>query len=85
LGQDAGVPIVLPSFAAADARARALGGAAKPSGAGGGDIGVAAFRDAAASRTFAAELPNLGLIALPLGLDLAGTCPLPSASTKTKT
>jgi len=85
LGQDAGAPIVLPSFAAAGTLAIALGGAAKPSGAGGGDIGVAAFADAAASRTFAARLPKLGLIPLPLGLDLAGTSPLsPCLDEKTR-
>jgi phosphomevalonate kinase len=85
LGRDAGAPIVLPTFAAAGTLAIALGGAAKPSGAGGGDIGVAAFADAAASRTFAARLPKLGLIPLPLGLDLAGTSPLsPCLDEKTR-
>jgi phosphomevalonate kinase len=45
LGDAAAVAIVTPPFARAAALAAALGGAAKPSGAGGGDVGVALFSD----------------------------------------
>jgi phosphomevalonate kinase len=53
LGDAAGVPIVTPPFARAAAIAAELGGAAKPSGAGGGDIGIALFTDLAAAQAFA--------------------------------
>ena len=49
-----------------------LGGVAKPSGAGGGDIGIGLFGDAAAARTFAARLTQLGLQILDVGLDSNG-------------
>ncbi len=41
-----------PAFDAAAALARALGGAAKPSGAGGGDVGIAFFSDPDAAQRF---------------------------------
>ena len=59
LGRDADLPIVTPALDAAAALARELGGAAKPSGAGGGDVGIAFFSDpdsAAAFRTRVAPL-----------------------------
>ncbi|HET6147065.1 MAG TPA: hypothetical protein VFH68_05995 [Polyangia bacterium] len=56
LGEAAAVAIVTPAFARAGALAAELGGAAKPSGAGGGDVGVALFTDAAAAGVFAARL-----------------------------
>lgn len=43
LGREAGVPIVEKNLAAIAARATRFGGAAKPSGAGGGDVAVAFF------------------------------------------
>ena len=49
-----------------------LGGAAKPSGAGGGDVGVALFVDDAAARDFTTRLAHLGLEVVDLGLDTAG-------------
>ena len=52
LGHDADLPIVTPPLAAAAALAREIGGAAKPSGAGGGDVGVAFFADPDAARGF---------------------------------
>jgi mevalonate kinase len=61
LGQTADVPIVTPPFAAATALARALGGAAKPSGAGGGDVGVALFLDGDAAARFRERAPQIGL------------------------
>jgi mevalonate kinase len=56
LGDAASVPIVTPPFARAAAIAADLGGAAKPSGAGGGDVGVAFFADLAAAQEFATRL-----------------------------
>ena len=38
LGDEASAPLVLPAHARLDALARAFGGAAKPTGAGGGDL-----------------------------------------------
>jgi phosphomevalonate kinase len=52
LGAGAGVAIVTPAFARVAAIAAELGGAAKPSGAGGGDVGVALFTDRAAAQAF---------------------------------
>ncbi len=52
LGDAAGGPIVTPPYTRAAAIAAELGGAAKPSGAGGGDVGVALFADREAAQTF---------------------------------
>jgi phosphomevalonate kinase len=57
LGSSAGVPIVTPPFAEAAALARSLGGAAKPSGAGGGDVGVALFTTIHAVAEFGRRCP----------------------------
>ena len=61
LGRDADVPIVTPMLAAAAALARDLGGAAKPSGAGGGDVGVAFFAERRAAESFRKRAPALGV------------------------
>jgi phosphomevalonate kinase len=53
LGAAAEVDIVTAPFARAAAIAADLGGAAKPSGAGGGDVGVAVFLEPSAARAFA--------------------------------
>ena len=53
-GDAAGLPIVTPALAAAATLAEELGGAAKPSGAGGGDVGVAFLTDRGAAETFRA-------------------------------
>jgi mevalonate kinase len=53
LGKAAGVPIVTETFERAAALARELGGDAKPSGAGGGDVGVALFATPEAAALFA--------------------------------
>jgi phosphomevalonate kinase len=58
LGRAADVPIVTPAFERAAGLAAELGGAAKPSGAGGGDVGVALFPDHAAARAFAARVAD---------------------------
>ncbi len=52
LGRDADLAIVTPVLEAAAALAVELGGAAKPSGAGGGDVGVAFFADPDAAQRF---------------------------------
>jgi phosphomevalonate kinase len=69
LGRDADLPIVTPALDAAAKLARELGGAAKPSGAGGGDVGVAFFSDpdsAAAFRDGVAPL-NLQILSIITG------------------
>ena len=53
LGKAAGVKIVTETFVRAAALARELGGSAKPSGAGGGDIGVGFFATPEAAALFA--------------------------------
>jgi phosphomevalonate kinase len=58
LGKEAGLPIVTPEMEQAEWLARTLGGAVKPSGAGGGDVGLAFFSDAEASKTFVARCPE---------------------------
>lgn len=68
LGQSAGVAIVTPALRDAAARARALGGAAKPSGAGGGDVAVAFFSSAQAAAAFCSQrIPGLSVLDLRLG------------------
>ena len=61
LGRDADLPIVTPALEAAAALARELGGAAKPSGAGGGDVGVAFFSEPDAAAAFRARVAPLDL------------------------
>ena len=61
LGREMGLPIVTPALAEGAKLAAALGGAAKPSGAGGGDVGVAFLTDEKAAETFRARAPHLGL------------------------
>jgi phosphomevalonate kinase len=71
LGAAAMVPIVTQAFARAEDLAKELGGIAKPSGAGGGDIGVAMFATPEAARLFARALPK-PLTPLNLDLDRSG-------------
>jgi phosphomevalonate kinase len=61
LGNAADVPIVTPSLQTAAALARGCGGAAKGSGAGGGDVGVGFFPDPGAADAFRARAAKLGL------------------------
>ncbi|HEY0711709.1 MAG TPA: hypothetical protein VGF45_03490 [Polyangia bacterium] len=69
LGVDAALPIVVPPVADAAALARTLGGAAKPSGAGGGDMGVAFFSEKDAASAFVARCPAEVLVLdIPLGV-----------------
>jgi phosphomevalonate kinase len=61
LGRDADLPIVTPALDAAAALARELGGAAKPSGAGGGDVGIAFFSDRDSAAAFQTRVLPLNL------------------------
>ncbi len=61
LGNAADVPIVTPALQTAAALARGCGGAAKGSGAGGGDVGVGFFRDRQGADAFRARASKLGL------------------------
>lgn len=58
LGAAASVPIFTDAFNRAADLAKELGGIAKPSGAGGGDIGVAMFATPESARLFARALPK---------------------------
>lgn len=71
LGSAAQVPIVTDPFKRAAELAKELGGAAKPSGAGGGDIGIAMFATPETARLFARALPK-PLSALDVDLDRSG-------------
>jgi phosphomevalonate kinase len=61
LGRDADLPIVTPALEAAAALAGECAGAAKPSGAGGGDVGIAFFAHPDAAQAFRARAPQLDL------------------------
>lgn len=72
LGEAADAPIVTPELARAAVLARQVGGAAKPSGAGGGDIAIA-FLPCDQARADLAELcAREGLTLLPLTLGDVG-------------
>jgi phosphomevalonate kinase len=68
LGAACGAPIVEERLATLAFLARAHGGASKPSGAGGGDVAVAFFVDAASLASFRQSAKNAGFS--PLDLDL---------------
>jgi phosphomevalonate kinase len=72
LGEAAQSPIVTPAFERAAALAGDLGGAAKPSGAGGGDVGVAFFAAGEAAQAFAARAEREGLRVLDVAIDQNG-------------
>jgi phosphomevalonate kinase len=72
LGRAAGAPLVPPSFAPLSALARELGGAAKPTGAGGGDLVVALFAVAAAAAAFRERVQALGMTVVPCAVDPRG-------------
>jgi phosphomevalonate kinase len=72
LGRAAGVSIVDATSARVRAIAKAAGGAAKPSGAGGGDVVMAAFPDEDCAEKFASECAGAGLALLSLGLGAPG-------------
>ncbi|HTE56030.1 MAG TPA: hypothetical protein VK698_34500 [Kofleriaceae bacterium] len=72
LGAAAGVELFLDSHRALGERAAALGGALKPTGAGGGDIALGAFDRADRAEQFRAHGASLGMIALDLSVDPRG-------------
>ncbi len=72
LGAQSGVPIVTSRFEIAANLAINLGGAAKPSGAGGGDIGVGLFGDEQTAATFASRVAQLGLRVIDAPLESKG-------------
>jgi mevalonate kinase len=71
LGAAASLPIVTDAFSRASDLAKELGGVAKPSGAGGGDIGVAMFATPEAARLFTRAMPK-PLVPLDVDLDRLG-------------
>jgi phosphomevalonate kinase len=72
LGMAADAPIVTPALRRASRLAAEHGGAAKPSGAGGGDVALAFFeRDEDAVR-FGEACPEAGLTLLPIALGDVG-------------
>jgi phosphomevalonate kinase len=71
LGASAGMPIVSAPFVEAATLARHLGGTAKPSGAGGGDVGVALFGEAKAAAEFIRRCPA-GISVLDVKVDADG-------------
>ncbi|HZL21269.1 MAG TPA: hypothetical protein VFG23_26275 [Polyangia bacterium] len=72
LGRNAELSIWTEPVRAAAALAQGLGGAAKPSGAGGGDVGLAFFADADAAQAFRARGIGLGLGILNILIDPRG-------------
>lgn len=72
LGKSADLPIVTPPFERAAVLAAELGGAAKPSGSGGGDVGVALFPDRALAQAFAARAAEERLDVIDLRIDDIG-------------
>lgn len=72
LGVLAGIPIVTPAHATVRTLARALGGAAKPSGAGGGDLAAVLLPPGLAPEALDPGLTAAGLARVPLALRHAG-------------
>lgn len=72
LGAVTGAPIVTPAIQAVVSAAEAVGGAAKGSGAGGGDIVIAAFADTVAARAFAVRAIELSFAVVPVALGAPG-------------
>jgi phosphomevalonate kinase len=72
LAAASGAALVLPAHRAIAALAERTGGTAKPTGAGGGDIALAAFADPLAARRFRLEATALGMKLLDLAVDPAG-------------
>jgi phosphomevalonate kinase len=72
LGQDAGVEIITPAHEQVAALARARGGAAKPSGAGGGDLAVAFLWEPEAARALREDARAVGLLPIDLRIEPLG-------------
>jgi phosphomevalonate kinase len=85
LGREAGIPIVTPALERLVACARQVGAVAKPSGAGGGDCGIALVASAAQADAVRAAWGAAGIVALPLdiapdGVRVAAAPAVPEAS-----
>jgi phosphomevalonate kinase len=65
---ETGLAYMTPALAMVSDVARSLGGAAKPSGAGGGDCAVALFPDEGTERAFIEAISARGLTVIPVGL-----------------
>lgn len=72
LGDAAGAPIVEQTLARIAALAQAAGGAAKPSGAGGGDVALAMFPDPESAERFSVACGAAQLSVLPMRLGERG-------------
>lgn len=72
LGVAAGIDIVTDTLARVAELARAAGGAAKPSGAGGGDVAICVFPDPASAEHFERSCTNVGLPLLSIKLGVPG-------------
>ena len=74
LGDEVGIPIVTPALARLVAAARRVGAAAKPSGAGGGDCGIALATSEAQADAVAAAWRAEGIVPLPVAIAAEGVC-----------
>ena len=74
LGNEVGIPIVTPALARLVAAARRVGAAAKPSGAGGGDCGIALATSGAQADAVAAAWRAEGIVPLPVAIAAEGVC-----------
>ncbi len=83
LGTVLGCPLLTDEHAEVTATAARLGGAAKPSGAGGGDLAVALLPDVEAAQRFAAALPR-PLWVLPLQISDRGIHAMPAQHADTR-
>jgi phosphomevalonate kinase len=72
LGEAAGISIVTDTLRRVAELARDAGGAAKPSGAGGGDVAIALFPDAASEARFRARCEDSKFTLLTIELGAAG-------------
>jgi len=72
LGDETGIPIVTPALARLVAAARRVGAAAKPSGAGGGDCGIALVTSAAQADAVCAAWRGEGIVPLPVAIVAEG-------------
>lgn len=72
LAARSGAPLCPPGAAELSAEARELGGAAKPTGAGGGDLLLGVFTDPDAARAFEERAVRRGMTRVPAGVDPEG-------------
>ncbi len=72
LGVSADVPIVEENLSRIASFAKDAGGAAKPSGAGGGDVAIALFHDVEQADRFDRQCTQHGFIRVPLGISSLG-------------